>query len=57
MLAALARFEAAAALLARVCASVPRMHPGPYESGNAGTARRVDDRLGRMPHGLDVVLM
>ena len=33
------------------------MYLGPYESGNAGTARRVDDRLGRMPHGLDVVLM
>jgi hypothetical protein len=28
---------------------------GPYESGNAGTARRVDDRLGRMPHGLDAL--
>src|SRR4029453_3391799 len=33
------------------------MYLGPYESGNAGTARRVDDRLGRMPHGLNVVLM
>ena len=34
-----------------------RMHLGPYESGTVGTARRVDDRLGRMPHGLDIVLM
>src|SRR5687767_4544861 len=33
------------------------MYLGLYESGNAGTARRVDDRLGRVPHGLDVVLM
>jgi len=33
------------------------MYLGPYESGNAGTARRVDDRLGRVPHGFDVVLM
>jgi hypothetical protein len=30
-----------------------RMYLGPYGSGNAGTARRVDDRLGRVPHGLD----
>jgi hypothetical protein len=36
---------------------IPRMYLGPYGSGNAGTARRVDDRLGRVPHGLDVVLM
>src|SRR4029453_5358495 len=28
-----------------------------YGSGHAGMARRVDDRLGRMPHSLDVVLM
>src|SRR6476660_7684363 len=34
-----------------------RIYLGPYGSGNAGTARCVDDRLGRMPHGLDVVLM
>ncbi len=33
------------------------MYLGPYESGNAGTARHIADRLGRMPHGLDVVLM
>src|SRR6266487_1413180 len=33
------------------------MYLGPYESGNTGTARRVDDRPGRMPQGLDVVLM
>src|SRR5512132_2853298 len=33
------------------------MYLGPYGSGNAGSARRVDDGLGRMPHGLDVVLM
>ena len=33
------------------------MQLGPCGSGNAGTARRGDDRLGRMPHGLDVVLM
>jgi hypothetical protein len=33
------------------------MYLGPYGSGNAGTARRVDDRLGRVPNGLDVVLM
>jgi hypothetical protein len=30
---------------------------GPYGSGNDGTARRVGDRLGRIPHGLDVVPM
>ena len=40
-----------------VSASVRECSLGPYESGNAGTARRVDDRLGRMPHGLNVVLM
>src|SRR6266516_6592488 len=28
-----------------------RMYLGPYESGNTGTARRVDDRPGRMPQG------
>src|SRR6476646_9797339 len=49
------RFPSPAPKLA--CPSVLGRTSGPYGSGNAGTARRVDDWLGRVPHSLDVVPM